>query len=249
VLPGSYTLKSAYSEQAGLMTGRLPIDIGDTNVTGVVLTVAPSSELPGMIVIVGKPDAQPLNFLVTLRRKGNEGGMEMGIEPDGSFLLKSLLPEPYEVNVARLVGNLYLKTIKLGDTDVIDGGLDFTQGVPSTHLTLVLGTAGGQVEGIVEDDNQKPVVGGQVVLIPDAPKRGVTRLYETAVTDANGHYKIAGIAPSDYKLFAWEQVEDGAYQDPDFLKSYESRGEAVSVKEGSSDSKPLTVIPGDGPKA
>ena len=36
-----------------------------------------------------------------------------------------------------------------------------------------------------------------------------------------------GIAPGEYKIFSWEEVEDGAWEDPDFLKLFEQKGVPV----------------------
>jgi hypothetical protein len=48
-----------------------------------------------------------------------------------------------------------------------------------------------------------------------------------------GRYQLNGVAPGDYKLFAWERVEEGAWQDPQFLKLFEALGSAVRISEGS----------------
>jgi hypothetical protein len=41
-----------------------------------------------------------------------------------------------------------------------------------------------------------------------------------------------GIAPGNYKLFAWEEIEDGAWQSSDFRKNYVGQGTAVHVEAG-----------------
>jgi len=40
--------------------------------------------------------------------------------------------------------------------------------------------------------------------------------------------------PGDYKVFAWKDIEPGAWQDPEVLQRYENQGQPVSV---TSDSK------------
>jgi hypothetical protein len=67
-------------------------------------------------------------------------------------------------------------------------------------------------------------------------------LFKTTVTDTTGHFSITGVAPGEYKLFAWEQIEEGAYQDPEFLKPYENQGQAVAIREGSRETAQLKVI-------
>jgi hypothetical protein len=63
--------------------------------------------------------------------------------------------------------------------------------------------------------------------------------------DATGKFNMDGIAPGDYKLFAWEAVPNGAWMNAEFLARYEGRGVAVSVTPtGSTPAKPeLKVIP------
>jgi hypothetical protein len=67
-------------------------------------------------------------------------------------------------------------------------------------------------------------------------------LFKTTTADTMGHFSITGIAPGEYKLFAWEQIEESAYQDPEFLKPYESQGQAITIREGSRENAQLKVI-------
>jgi hypothetical protein len=53
------------------------------------------------------------------------------------------------------------------------------------------------------------------------------------------------IEPGEYKAYAWEDVEMGAYMDPDFLKPVENRGQSVSIHENSHEQLQLDLIPGD----
>jgi hypothetical protein len=43
-------------------------------------------------------------------------------------------------------------------------------------------------------------------------------------------------------LFSWDEVEEGAWEDPDFLKAFEGKGEKVTVQEGDAKSVNLTTI-------
>jgi hypothetical protein len=64
------------------------------------------------------------------------------------------------------------------------------------------------------------------------------------VTDPYGRASLKGLAPGDYKLYAWEGVEANAWQDPDFRKQYERSGESISIRENGRESKQLTVLTG-----
>jgi hypothetical protein len=88
-----------------------------------------------------------------------------------------------------------------------------------------------------------------VALVPDEPRRAQARLYKGITTDQYGRFTIKGIAPGGYKLFAWEDVEEGAYQDPDFLKPFEALGTPFTIREGSRESAELRLIPAQAQKA
>lgn len=61
---------------------------------------------------------------------------------------------------------------------------------------------------------------------------GRADLFKSTTSDQNGHYEFAVIAPGNYKLFAWEDVEPEAWEDSDFLKDYEKLGEKVVLEPG-----------------
>ena len=60
-------------------------------------------------------------------------------------------------------------------------------------------------------------------------------------TDSIGAFVFRDIPPGNYKLFAWESVESGAWQDPDFMRPFESRGIPVHIEEGASVSQNISV--------
>jgi hypothetical protein len=102
---------------------------------------------------------------------------------------------------------------------------------------------GGIIEGKVFDSRQQQESNAVVALVPDSQSlRNRTDLYKSAVTDADGKFRIQGIAPGSYKLFSWDYASDGAWFDADFIGSAEGRGKAVSILEGRNPSVDLTVI-------
>jgi hypothetical protein len=84
-----------------------------------------------------------------------------------------------------------------------------------------------------------------LVLAPEGRRRELRSFFKMANADAQGHFTIKGIAPGEYKLFAWSQIDDPDYQDPEFLKPYENQGEAVAIRENSRESVQLKLIEPD----
>ena len=58
-----------------------------------------------------------------------------------------------------------------------------------------------------------------------------------------GPFRMQGLTPGGYSLFAWEDIENGAWQDPDFIRAYEGSGRTIQISEGSTQDYQLTVIP------
>jgi hypothetical protein len=75
--------------------------------------------------------------------------------------------------------------------------------------------------------------------VPDSRRYSLFK--ETRTAD-NGSFSLKGIAPGEYKILAWDDIEPGAYQDPDILKRYESKAEILSLQESDRKSAPLKVI-------
>ena len=79
-----------------------------------------------------------------------------------------------------------------------------------------------------------------VVLVPNVRRR--TELYRTTTTDVSGRFHLDRVPPGDYKVFSWEEVEDGAWYDPEFLRANENRGVPIRIVDGQTASVQAEVI-------
>jgi hypothetical protein len=157
------------------------------------------------------------------------------------FRVSNLERAPYDVFVFGLPRNFYLKSILAGDQDVTGMGVDLTSDAPE-DLTITISPDGGTVEGSVHNAEGEPAAGCLITVIPNAD---APWLFQTSETDQSGHFTIRGVKPGDYKIYAWESVESGAYQDRDFVKPHESAGEALSIKERAHETVQLKLIPAE----
>jgi hypothetical protein len=68
--------------------------------------------------------------------------------------------------------------------------------------------------------------------------------YKTTMSTAMGTFTLNGVAPGSYKIFAWEQIPNGAEQDSDFMREYDLLGTSINVTAGLAQSNILlTPIP------
>jgi len=133
-----------------------------------------------------------------------------------------------------------VKSARLGDTDILNGTLHLNAQTSET-LEIVIATNPGALDGQVVKNDPGSAADIPVLLLPDLRSRN--ELYRTTNTDASGRFHFDHIPPGDYKLFSWEEVEDGALYDPDFMMSNKNRGTPVHISEGRAETARIEVIP------
>ena len=250
VVPGSYFLQADSFEEGKRQTMRMLLEVGGTSIENVQVPIGPAAEIAGRMAYDGSnaTDPKPGSVRVMLEPKAADpmgGAGASSPKDDGAFTIQNVTANSYNVSVFGLTGNWYLKSARLGDTDVTDTGIDFSQGVTPGELVVTISSDGGQLDGTVQGAKQAPSIGAQVILIPESGKRGISYLYKQASTDQTGHFTMKGIKPGKYTVIAWEQVDPGAYMDPDFLKPFESKGESVTISENGQEKVQLKTIPSD----
>jgi hypothetical protein len=175
--------------------------------------------------------------------------------PDGSFVVE-VIPGDLQISIAPLLNltsrpnvnppvpaslqHAYVKSVRLGDVDVLNNGLRL-QGPVAASLEIVIGTTTGGFGGTVLTDRLNAGPGITVALLPEVRRR--TDLYKIATTDPAGRFHMDHVPPGSYRAFAWQDVSDGAWLDPDFMQAHEARGAAVPIDEGNTINIQLTVIP------
>jgi protocatechuate 3,4-dioxygenase beta subunit len=250
VVPGAYQI-FATSQQ---MTGIAPVEIADKDLLNVPISLISSFNISGRFVfdgLVGQRD-NPQRSLPRIDRFIRDpeilgmppGGPAFNPPPaaDGSFRADGVSPGDFRVTIRGLPPDSYVKSIRMGNADVLNDGLHLYS-APESPLEIVIGTNAGKIEGSVVNARQQPLANRTVVLVPDIRFRSRADLYRVVSTDAAGRFRMQGLPPGDYKLFAWEEVETGAWQDPDFIRVYENRGRAMQISEGTNGNLQLTVIP------
>jgi protocatechuate 3,4-dioxygenase beta subunit len=258
VVPGSYDLIAMMNDRGNPTSARVSLDIGGADIENVTLVLTPGVTITGRLLLEGMPaNTNPQRLRVTLNsltpmaggflggarggggQRGNPPGL---VSADGAFTLQNVAPGDYRVIVQGLPRNAYIKMARFGAADALQQGL-VVDGSRSGALDVLVSGNTGSIEGVVQDERQNPSANSQVVLVPDPTKRHRPDLYRSINTDASGKFRLDGIPPGDYKVFAWEDVETGAWQDPDFLNRYEEAGRVVRMAENGQATAELRVIP------
>jgi hypothetical protein len=226
--------------------GRVSVNVSGSNVDGVTLTVRQGLDVKGQLLVDGKPASTNLRISLiaddSATRVNDQQDAQVfdqisrypvRIEQDGTFGLPVVPEGHYRFQITALAPNFYVDDIRQSATSIYDSGLT-VGGEKLNPVEIVVNSNGGTVEGTLTGTDRKPLPNTMVVLVPAANRRRNPALFKTTGSDAQGHFVMNGLAPGTYKLFAWESVLPGAYQNADFLRKYEERGTSVIVRAGTS---------------
>lgn len=249
--PGAYVLTAIINEPGGSRQGRLPVDVGNSPMEGLMITVGSGITIKGQVR--SDPDGSPVDLaaarlMLQQQEAGVFGGSWQGKpEQDGVFEVKNVSPGRYYPVWYGLPANAYVKSARSDQTDVLVAGLDLTSGAPPPPLEIVVSSRAASVTGsALNEKTGSPAPGATVVLVPtEKERREQQSYYRTIVTDQHGAYSLTGVPPGEYKAFAWEDIEPGAYMDPDFLKTVETKAESVTIREGEQKTLSLKLIPAE----
>ena len=226
---------------------QIPIEIGNSDIEGATLTLSPGLSIPMYVQFEG----QQLSSITGLERvrvslRPTTTGapvpyQALSFNAEGTSTMTNVSPGEYRVQATPPSTDMYLKEVLFDRQDVLTRPWEITSQT-SGALTVIFSNKGGQIEGNLVDALSQPVRGSQVVLIPDQG-RDRPELYKTASTDQNGRFTLRGLAPGGYRLYAWEVIEANSWYDRDVLSEHESRSTPVRVKESTTETVELKIIP------
>jgi protocatechuate 3,4-dioxygenase beta subunit len=247
------------------LSGYMVLDVGNSNVDGLSLVASKGVDIAWNAVMQGGT-SDPAVFgrlRISLFRKPIIAGAPTGalvttagwpgLPPPsetpvtvpvttGGFILRDVPFGEYSIKITSLPQGTYVKSISMGQSDVLMEGIRVS-GAITNRLEIVLAMDTGAVTGRVLDAKQEATPNVTAVLVPDPARRYRLDLFQNVSTDANGRFRFQGVVPGEYKLFAWEDVDSGAWQDPEFLRSRENFGTPIQINPGSNQTMDVKVIP------
>jgi hypothetical protein len=241
---GSYVLHAQSQAGGQVFAGAMPVQVTGSHVDGVSLNLATGGDLQGIVKLV---DADPAtvglkNLSVMLRPVGGSGfgfgpPQRARVGDDMTFAIKGVPPMTFAVSVTGIPNTCYLKSVQFGGSEVTPEGLDMSAGGP---MEVVISAAAAQVDAVILDKDGKAVINAVVAIIPKDGSNPIVQM-----GDENGILSVKGLKPGSYSLLAWEDVEQGAPYDPDFLKQFEKEAKSVKLDSAGHEAVQLKAIPAD----
>jgi len=248
VVPGTYALDVRAPLNDKNLSARRVIEVGDADVDGIQLTLAPPQTISGSVVLPEgrKMPAGLVTVLMSRESRDNRGGGLSQPGSDGVFQMRDVPPGDYDVALGNTGpgDDLYVSAIQAGDDDALAGGVH-VGGQAAGTLRIVLKGNGGTVQASVKDSKAKALPDAYVKLVPDPPRRGQMALYADCKTDASGTCSVLGVAPGSYRAFAFAEERQVDFRDAAATAEIEDSGKAVSIAEGERQGVELSPVPED----
>jgi protocatechuate 3,4-dioxygenase beta subunit len=262
VVPGSYQLYFLGAQTPGvrpapgvppppppppLMT-MTAVEVGNEDIENINVTINLGSTVAARATIEGRQDGDPDVAKLRVNMDAVPSGVALvgsvggQVAANGTVTIPNVWPADYRLTVQGIPPNTYVKSIRLGQLDLLADVFRIPTQV-SGQVEIVIGADAATIEGKVVNDRQETSANVKVALVPDGPSRRRGDLYKSTVTDGSGGFRITGVAPGDYKIFAWEEADDGAWRSPEFLRQDESRGKSVRVSALRTENASVVVIP------
>ncbi|PYS19533.1 MAG: hypothetical protein DMG11_31620 [Acidobacteria bacterium] len=233
LVPGSYILTSKLGDDLAATTA---LEVRDRDIENLDIVLRPLFKVTGRLAGGNVAGLTQTRILLQPQLGGIMTPQSAVVQLDGTFTISSVVAGDYRIAMAGAPKSWYMKTARLGTTDVLDRVVRL-EGEPKSHLEVLISGNGATLDVIVRDDQQRPVPQAMVILA------AAKSLALTATTDPSGRAHMEGIVPGAYKVFAPGNREgEGIWQDPDVLGLYENRGLEIRFTEGGNQNVELTVI-------
>jgi len=221
--------------------GSASIDIQEADVDNIRVVLQPLITVPGHLRVDAGAAAPAAADLSKIRVMLSPIEQTTPIQTDGAFATPGAMAGDYRLTLTGLPAHAYLKAARFGDTDLLTDHLHLDAEVRNT-VDLLVSFNPGAVRAVVVDEKDRPLPGALVAVVPypEQPRR--FDLYRSAIADSGGHVHLDGLAPGDYKILAWEDLDENAWHEPDILRPYEDRGIALHIREGITEDVKLTAL-------
>ncbi len=257
VAPGPYTLMVRTAVDIGGVSvqeaASAPIVVNDVDLDNVMLQTSSGWSLGGQITTdTGAAPTAPRDRVRITPRPVTAGLSPLGPGPGnpdsgrvredwtfsvtgifGAARLRASLPEGWVV-----------KSILQDGRDVTDTAFESKSGEMLSGVQIVISSQVNSIGGHLADDKGAPLLDGTVIVFAsDAEKWSEdSRFVRSARPDQEGKYQIRGLPPGEYLAVAVDYVEDGMWNDPEFLESIRRHGQKITLGEADAQTVALKLV-------
>jgi Carboxypeptidase regulatory-like domain len=253
VPPGEYKLSAQTPADPGgrREVGSLAVVVNGADVENLAVTTSAGWSATGRISmdngaappgsfrrinISGRPSNPTLN-------SDNPAEGQGQVNADWSFFVSSIHgPARFRVD---LPDGWMVKAVLHDGRDITETPVEMRSGEELSGVQVVVTDRAGAVTGQLVDSRGGPSLNGTVIVFAsDRNKWSADSPYVRAARpDQQGQYRIGGLPPGEYVAVALDSVEEGVWNDPEYLESIRQYGRRVTLTDRESQTVPLSVAP------
>jgi hypothetical protein len=243
--PGEYLLQARGlpNVQGGAAVGeyaRVPVVLGDADITGLAVVTQPGVSVAGSVVVQDGAAADAIRNL-QLSASAAQLELEMGtstttrVAADGSFTLSNLIG-PVLIRPTGASG-FSLKAVMLGGTEITDTPTELKPS-DSGRLQIILTQRSSELAGRVTDEAHAPVRRGVVILLSEDRERWNVRAVTTKLVPIrpDGTFRVQGLVAGRYLAVAIDAplfaMPSNTQVDPQVVAAFARLATQVTIAEG-----------------
>jgi hypothetical protein len=255
VRPGTYTLTATtYDQRMSAGQRRLGVARLDVSgdVEGVNIEIKSGFKVSGTVAIQTantgeKADPKSASIMFAPAEQGMFFGPppQVTVAADGTWSAESVTPGVYRLNaMLRSTDGApsYVAAVTVGGEDYLGRELDMTQG-PVGPIRVVMSTNSGTINGTLDTSDASSEGASFAVAIPVEAKFRLVDQVRPSQVAQDGSYSIRGLRPGEYLVFAFDQYQSGALEDPEIFKQVEQKGVRVKVTAGQASTAQVKLTP------
>jgi hypothetical protein len=255
--PGTYTLIARPNGFPGGdegESGRVVVTVNGEQLNDVVIGTSRGGTARGRLIT---DDGTPITEIAsgfTMMAQSVEGGpASMGRMPakvgrDGQFEISGIHDRvhlrPGFMSPPTTGGTPWtMKAVLVDGQDVTDSGLEFRPGEVIDNIDIVYTRKASRVSGLLKNSRGEPATGWIVAFSADESKwTPNSRFVRVSRPGADGQYRLTLTPHDDYLIVGVEGIEDGQWQDPEFLRSVKELGTRLSIDENETKVQDVTLV-------
>jgi hypothetical protein len=255
---GAWTLAFIFADQQGnAYSARQNVNMGASNVEGVQVVLQRAASI---LVKVIKGDTPPpvqvdiagdqreiigsavwdtplqIQLIATDNRQNRFTYVSdrESSDADSSLIIRSVTPGTYKV-LAQTFGNSCLTSMSSGNTDLLRQDIVVTEGSQPQPIQVVLRKDCATLTGTVHSTADP--IHGMALLIPES-----TGIQPAIVAiSPEGHFSFNSLSAGDYRLYAFSDLENLEYTNPEAMRPYSYERISLSNSEKASAAIELIV--------
>ncbi len=230
----------------------MPIAVNSADINDLLLTTSAGWSVRGRIVMdSGAPPGLRRNQVTIVPvLEFAHGGLGM----QGGAVTRQTVNEDWTFSVTNVAGAARLrvtvpdgwavKAITQGDRDIADLPLEMKSGEQVTDVQVLLTDQVATVTGQVVDEKGVPLADGTVVLFATEPAKWFdgSRFVRTIRPDQQGQYRLTSLLPGEYFAVALDYVEQGIWNDPEYLESIRQYAQRLTLSESGTHTMALKLV-------